>query len=177
VSAAFGIDSGSDSFVGTAKGLGSCDISLASDAPSSLTAIVDEGLQVNAGSSMGTRPTTSRSLLMGHVSTALVTARMSHMDATLFRGSGVGTHERIVHESKQRRRVVVAEPELRHARRRCAGRDVRVCNGAHKVVEHAHPRHRRVCGKDRPGVSRPMRRDLSVLISHLSLSLTHCTHH
>jgi len=141
VSAAFGIDSGSDSFVGTAKGLGSCDISLASDAPSSLTTIVDEELQVNAGSSVGTRPTTSRSLLMGHVSTALVTARMSHMDATLFRGSGVGTHERIVHKSKQRRHVVVAEQELRHARGRCAGRDVRVCNGARKVVEHAHGIH------------------------------------
>ena len=139
MSAAFGIDSGSDSFVGTAKGLGSCDISLASDAPSSLTAIVDEGLQVNAGSSVGTRPTTSRSLLMGHVSTALVTARMSHMDVTLFRGSGVGTHERIVHESKQRRHVMVQE--LRHARRRCAGRDVRVCNGARKVVEYAHGIH------------------------------------
>lgn len=86
---------------------------------------------------MGTQPTTPRSLLMGHVSTAL-TACMSHMDATLFQGSGVGAHERVIHESKQRRYVVVAEQELRHARRRCAGQDVRACNGARKVVEHTH---------------------------------------
>ena len=84
MSATFGIDSSSDSFVGTAKGLGSCDISLASDVPSSLMAIVDDELQVNVGSSMGTWPMTSRSLLMGHVSMALVMACMSHMDTTLF---------------------------------------------------------------------------------------------
>ena len=33
-------------------------------------------------------PATSRSLLAGHVSTTLVAARMSHIEATLFRGSG-----------------------------------------------------------------------------------------
>ena len=84
MSAAFGIDSSSDSFMGIAKGLGSCDISLASDAPSSLIAIVDNELQVNAGSSVGIWPMTSCSLLMGHVSMALVMACMSHMDMTLF---------------------------------------------------------------------------------------------
>ena len=106
--AAFGIDSGSDSFMGTVKGLCSCDISLTSDAPSLLIAIVDDELQVNVGSSMGTWPMTSRSLLMGHVSMALVMACMSHMDTTLFRGLGGGAHKHVIHKSKQRRHIVVA---------------------------------------------------------------------
>jgi hypothetical protein len=77
---------------------------------------------------------------MGHVSMALVTARMSHMDATLFQGSGVGAHEHVVHESKQCRYVMVAEQELCHACHQCAGQDVHACNGACKVlvVEHTH---------------------------------------
>jgi len=35
---------------------------------------------VNVSSSMGTQPTTPCSLLMGHVSTALMAVHMSHMD-------------------------------------------------------------------------------------------------
>ena len=80
MSATFGINSGSDSLVETAKGLGSCNISLTSDVPPLLMVIVDEELQVNVGSSMGTQPMTSCSLLMGHVSTALMAVHMSHMD-------------------------------------------------------------------------------------------------
>ena len=122
--AAFGIDSGSDSFVGTAKGLGSCDIS------------VDEDHQVNVGLSVGTRPTTSCSLLMGHVSRALGMARGAYephgRDFVLRLRGGV------VHGSKQRRCIEVAEQELCHTRRQCTGRDVRACNGACKVVKHVH---------------------------------------
>ena len=44
MSATFSINSGSDSLVEIAKGLGSCDISLASDVPPLLMVIVDEEL-------------------------------------------------------------------------------------------------------------------------------------
>jgi len=55
--AAFGVDGSSTSFsfVRVMKGLESCDVSVASDAPSSSTAMVDEEPHVNAGSSGGTR--------------------------------------------------------------------------------------------------------------------------
>jgi hypothetical protein len=55
---AFGVDGGSTSFafVRVMKGLESCDVSVASDALSSSTAMVDEDPHVNAGSSVGTRP-------------------------------------------------------------------------------------------------------------------------
>jgi len=60
--AAFGVDGGSTSFafVRVMKGLESCDVSVASDAPSSSTAMVDEEPHVNAGSSVGTRPFSAR---------------------------------------------------------------------------------------------------------------------
>jgi hypothetical protein len=59
-SAAFGVEGGPASFVLTTKGLESCDVSVASDAPSSSTAMVDEEPQVNAGSSVGTRLSLSK---------------------------------------------------------------------------------------------------------------------
>ena len=54
---AFGVEgiSTSSSFAWVMKGLESCDVSVASDAPSSSTAMVDEEPHVNAGSSVGTR--------------------------------------------------------------------------------------------------------------------------
>jgi hypothetical protein len=55
--AAFGVEGSSTSFsfVCVMKGLESCDVSVASDAPSSSTAMVDEEPHVNAGSSVGIR--------------------------------------------------------------------------------------------------------------------------
>ena len=54
-SAAFGVDGGSTSFVGVRKGLEPCDVSVVSDASSlSVAARVDDELQENAGSSVGT---------------------------------------------------------------------------------------------------------------------------
>jgi hypothetical protein len=54
--AALGVDGGSASLmvVGGAKGLESCEVSVASDELSSSATIVDEVLHVNAGSSVGT---------------------------------------------------------------------------------------------------------------------------
>jgi len=52
--AAFGVDGGSTTFVGVRKGLESCDASVVTDASSlSVAARVDEELQENAGSSIG----------------------------------------------------------------------------------------------------------------------------
>jgi len=54
--AAFGVDGGSTSFsfVQVMKGLESCNLSVASDAPSSSTVMVDEEPHVNAGSNVAT---------------------------------------------------------------------------------------------------------------------------
>ena len=52
--ATFGVDGAFSTFVGEAKGFESCEVSVESDALSSSTAIVDDELQVNAGSSVGT---------------------------------------------------------------------------------------------------------------------------
>jgi hypothetical protein len=63
--AAFGVEGSSTSFsiVWVMKGLESCDVSVASDAPSSSTAMVDEEPHVNAGSSVGTRLFSTRATL------------------------------------------------------------------------------------------------------------------
>ena len=52
--ATFGVDGAFSTFVSEAKGFESCDASVESDALSSSTTNVDEELQVNAGSSVGT---------------------------------------------------------------------------------------------------------------------------
>ena len=69
---AFGVDGGSTSFVGVRKGLESSDVSVVSDESSSLsvTARVDDELQENADSSVGTLYTSSTVSTVSASSTA-----------------------------------------------------------------------------------------------------------
>ena len=86
---AFGVDGGSTSFVGVRKGLESRDVSVVSDESSlSVTARVDDELQENAGSSLGTLSASSTvsTVRTGDLSTAFTSLSQALRQVT----TGVG---------------------------------------------------------------------------------------